>query len=84
MKVYVTKDCLRHGIRERDAKIIGQWATVECERTSYIIEQYEETQLDWYRTRSAAVVRAEEMRTAKIASLKKQIARLEALKWEVE
>jgi len=30
------------------------------------------------------MARAEEMRTAKIASLKKQIARLEALKWEVE
>lgn len=32
---------------------------------------------DWYWTRESAVARAEEMRKAKIASLKKQIASLE-------
>lgn len=36
---------------------------------------------EWHRTESAAIVRAEEMRKAGIASLKKQIARLESLKF---
>lgn len=33
---------------------------------------------DWHRTEAAAVKRAEEMRIAKVASLKKQIAKLKA------
>ena len=35
--------------------------------------------LDWHRTEAAAIERAEVMRTAKIASLEKQLARLKAL-----
>lgn len=34
---------------------------------------------EWHRTREEAVARAEQMRAAKIASLKKQIAKLEKL-----
>jgi hypothetical protein len=34
---------------------------------------------EWHRTPEAAVARAEEMRTAKIASLKKQIAKVEKM-----
>ena len=34
---------------------------------------------DWHRTEEAATKRAEEMRTRKIGSLRKQIAKLEAL-----
>lgn len=34
---------------------------------------------DWHRTRAAAMVRAREMRDAKIASLHKQIAKLKAM-----
>ena len=37
---------------------------------------------DWHRTREAAVAKAEKMRVAKIASLKKQIAKLEKLRFE--
>jgi hypothetical protein len=37
----------------------------------------------WHRTEAEAMARAEEMRTAKIASLKKQIAKLEQLKIRV-
>lgn len=35
----------------------------------------------WHRTRKAAISRAEEMRVKKIASLKKQITKLENLKF---
>lgn len=34
---------------------------------------------EWHRTKKAAITRAEEIRIAKIASLKKQISRLEKL-----
>ena len=37
---------------------------------------------DWHRTEEAAIKRAEEMRTRKIASLRKQIAKLEAMTFD--
>ena len=39
---------------------------------------------DWHRTREAAVARAEAMRAEEIASLREQIARLEALSFDEE
>ena len=39
---------------------------------------------DWHRTPESALARAEEMRKAKIASLKKSIAKLEAMTFSVE
>ena len=39
---------------------------------------------DWHRTPEAALARAEEMRKNKIASLKKSIAKLEAMMFSVE
>lgn len=37
---------------------------------------------NWHRTREAALVKAEDMRLKKIASLKKQIEKLEKLRFE--
>lgn len=37
---------------------------------------------DWHRTPEAAIARAEEMKAAKIASLRKQIDRLEKLEFK--
>lgn len=37
---------------------------------------------EWHRDRAGAVKRAEEMRVAKIASLEKQIAKLEAMRFD--
>ena len=37
---------------------------------------------EWHRTRAGAVAKADGMRLAKIASLKKQIAKLEKLKFD--
>ena len=37
---------------------------------------------DWHRTPEAALVRAEEMRKAKIASLRKSISKMEALQFK--
>jgi hypothetical protein len=84
MKVFVTKYVLyaqTQGILECEAEEDNDIVRVHrgTRRESFVGEGTE-----WHRTRAAAVARAKEMRKAKIASLKKQIARLEALKWEVE
>jgi hypothetical protein len=39
---------------------------------------------EWHTTPAAAIARAEEMRTKKIASLEKQIAKLEAMTFSAE
>ena len=39
---------------------------------------------DWHKTEAEAIARAESMRAKKIASLKKQIAKLEAMKFELK
>ncbi len=39
---------------------------------------------DWHTTPEAAIASAEEMRTKKIASLKKQVAKLEAMTFSAE
>lgn len=39
---------------------------------------------DWHATPELAIARAEEMRTKKIASLKKQISKLEAMTFSAE
>lgn len=75
--VFVTKYALTKGIFEREVEdcfdispdlvsVVGSWS-----------EYYHAN--DWHRTREEAVARAEQMRIAKIGSLKKQIARLEKL-----
>lgn len=89
MKVFVTRYALTKGIYEKEVdesrtpsvrRIMGNdsWVAVCGDARWFKIGT------DCCATRSSAVARAEEMRVAKIASLKKQIARLEALKWEVE
>ena len=84
MKVWITKSALTKGIIEREAELIGNenlsnTSTIECsvawEWTNYYHGQ------EWHLTKGAAVVRADTMRLAKIAALRKQIARLEKLKW---
>lgn len=71
-RVYVTKYALTQGIFEAQAtdvrggiiKLEGSW-----------IDLFRKP--DWHLSLEDARARAEEMRTAKIASLKKQLARLE-------
>jgi hypothetical protein len=89
--VYVTKYALTKGIIEGD---VDQTKTSESCRLmgndAWVVALVEtRAGSDWFmRGRScfddysAAVARAEEMRTAKIASLKKQIAKLEKLRFE--
>lgn len=77
MKVYVTKYALTKGITIAD----GDTSTAHPDmfRGKGVWEFYHGD--DWHETEQAAKDRAEAMRVKKIASLKKQLARLEKLKF---
>jgi len=82
---WVTKYALTTGIQ----KVIG---SVRHETSSGMLSYPGECRdwpvsvhgKDWHRTPEAALARAEEMRKAKIASLKKSLAKLESMMFSVE
>lgn len=81
MKGFVTKYCLTEGIQEAelhdttspDMKVVHDG---KC--TSHLHGEGK----DWHFTRDAAVIRANRVKFKKIESLKKSIAKPEALKFE--
>lgn len=74
--VWVTKWALTSGIIETEAEVRDE-EMVNCgSRYGYFHGN------DWHRTRVAAVQRAEVMRLKKIASLKKQLEKLEKMRFE--
>jgi len=79
MKVYITKYALTSGIKESEASQTstpGLIRTMKEEWPSYF------SQKDWCADRASAIQQANSMRDKKIESLKKQIKKLEALKFE--
>lgn len=79
MDVWITKYALTQGIFEQKAELCEEgMIEVKAEHTTY----YHGEGKDWHRTKESAVKRAEEMRQKKIASLKKQIERLEEMRFE--
>lgn len=83
MKIWVTKYALTSGIFVRpDAEISedGRMATVRS--GPRLPEHYHGN--DWHPTEQAALAHAERMRANKIESLKKQIGKLEALRFGVK
>ncbi len=82
MKVYVTKYALTAGILEKEAEpatATEGGILVRGNKTrSWSADEYYHGR-DWHTDREAAVLRAQEMRNAKIASVKKQLAKLEAM-----
>ena len=87
MRAWITKYALTIGIKEVEA--------ILCEKVSldmievppppedhYAISTYIHGEgRDWHRTPEAALARAEQMRKAKIASLEKQIKKLQTMKF---
>ena len=80
MKVWITEYALTKGIFEmevesmsEDGKSVYGKAWNDC---------YSGEGKKWHRTKKAAIDKAEEMRQKKIASLKKQIEKLEGMKFE--
>ena len=72
MKVYITKYALTQGIFERDdANFNGNVASVpDPAGTTYYHG------MDWHRDKDAAIKRAENMLSAKVESLHRQISKL--------
>ncbi len=73
MKVFNTKYALTRGIIEGRAKATSVPGMILNENGGYLHEG------EWFLTREEAEANAEHRRAKKIASLKKQIAKLEAL-----
>lgn len=73
MKAWITKYALTAGIHEMNVEERGNGMVV-CGLTVFHGEGRE-----WHRTREAAVVQAEKMRTRRIAALKKSLAAMEKL-----
>ena len=80
MKVWISKYALTQGIIETEAKKTSSDSisiTKECKTpTNWFYKG------DWHETKEAAIAKAEEMRQKKIASLKKQIEKLEGMKFD--
>ena len=83
---WVTKYALTTGVEELSAEVPkSEYSNpdgkmIKVMNTKYSIYYHGK---DWHRTPEAALARAEEMRIAKLASLRKKIAKLEAMKFEV-
>lgn len=85
MKAWITKYALTKGIQEIEAEVCENVSADMIKDLSYEARwqpYYHGEGREWHRTRSGAIARAEEMRQKKIASLKKQIKKFEALRFE--
>lgn len=79
MKVWITKYALTKGIIETEIALQeGVWTIFENNIYMYTNERGKH----WHTAYKRAKLRAEEMRQKKIASLKKQIEKLEKLNFE--
>ena len=78
MIVWISKYALSSGITKHDAKIDGEWAVPGDPFAPYV---YFKLGRDAHATEAAAIQFAEAQRVKKIASLKKQIAKLENMRF---
>lgn len=85
IEVWVTKYALTSGIE----KITGKIDKRESRAFIKMEDKFSSMAFvlwvgDWHKTEVEAIARAEQMRAKNIASLKKQIAKLEAMKFELK
>lgn len=78
MKIWITKYALTRGIIEREVEDRGDG--IVKDDSSYITSYYHKK--DYCLDYESAIAKAEEMRKKKIESLKKQIEKLEKMKFE--
>ncbi len=82
MKVYITKYALTEGIYSAEADLCSDRMIVI--RSSDRLPTYVHGEgKDWHRTPQAAIQRAEVMRLKAIQSVKKKLASLQAMKFEI-
>jgi len=84
MKFYITKHAVAKGIVELDSSEIGAFRTEGGKLTYYDEGQWPVSYAagEWYTERSLAVLDAERRRDKKIESLRKQLDKLEKMKFE--
>ena len=81
--VWVTKYALTQGIFEIDATVCRDTNNDMIEEISdHYPATYHGEGKEWHRTKESAIKKAQEMREAKIKSVKKQLVKLENLKFE--
>ena len=80
MKVWITKYALTKGILEIECVKIGDAGVREVGNS--FPTYYHGEGNEWHRTKESAIKKAEEMRQKKIESLKKQIEKLEKMRFE--
>lgn len=79
MKVWITKYALTKGIYEAEVADAEPGETMVVQKTGYGFNYFHRN--DWHRTEEEAKKRADEMRVAKLASLRKQVNKLERMKF---
>ena len=82
IRVWITKYALTDGIREAEVseRVDPNVVMIKGVMADGTLDQYFHGEgKEWHRTLESAQLKAEEMRTAKIASLRKQIEKLEGL-----
>lgn len=80
MKVWITKYALTEGVFEADAEIIASGIISAAWEKGAKCNNF--FQGEWSESKDDAISKAEKMRQKKIASLKKQIEKLEKMKFE--
>ena len=82
-KVWVTKYALTQGIFEEEVTFgSGTTEMVVTNHDNGCGNYYHGKGREWHETKASAVAKADEMRKAKIASMKKKIMKLEKLNFE--
>ena len=80
MKVWITKYALTDGIIEANGEPYGlEWVSASWDN-GYRCNDFERG--EWFDTKERAIQKAEEMCQKKIESLKKQIKKLEEMRFE--
>lgn len=79
MKVWITKYALTSGILEKEAEVCTD-NMISVKDTGYYTVYFHGN--EWHKSRESAIAKAEEMRKKKIASLKKQIEKLEKMEFK--
>jgi len=81
MLIYISKYALSEGILELQGKDVGRgMAMIPPTDTAGFTTYYKRG--EWHTTREEAVARAEDMCRRRIASLRRQIAKLEKLRFD--
>lgn len=81
MRAWITKYALTQGIFTVEAEDNIREEILVVRHLGYIPDCYHGEGREWHRTPESAMARAEQMRKAKIASLEKQIKKLQTMKF---